>query len=271
MHILFLGTGPAVAIPRPGHRDPACRDARRGGKSARTRSSALLTVGGKNILIDCSPDFLKQARRARLTRLDAAALTHAHADAAGGLGDLARWLRNRRQTPLPVYAERAVWQRIARNCRVPNKLGLALTKEFIWRPITPGRTFNIFGLQVTPLRVRHSMTPGFPTVGYLFGRSFAYLSDAGALPAEAARRLKGVKTLVLDGALFFGRRMPAHLNEEQAIEMAERLGVGELILTQIGHSYPPHAEAEQVSRAFLRKRKSGLSVRLAYDGMQIKP
>ena len=88
MTLTFLGTGPAAAIPRRGCRCSACVDARRGGKSRRTRSAVLVMDGKTAILIDAGPDILGQLKRERIRRFDAVLLTHGHSDATGGLRDL---------------------------------------------------------------------------------------------------------------------------------------------------------------------------------------
>ena len=92
--LTILGSGPAIAIPRPGHRDRTCREARKpGSRSRRMRSSILIKYRGRNILIDIGPDILEQLELAKIKKPDAALLTHAHSDAAGGIDDLALFLR----------------------------------------------------------------------------------------------------------------------------------------------------------------------------------
>ena len=54
----------------------------------RLRPSALLTVDGKNILIDAGPDFRTQALKYHIESLDGVIFTHAHHDHTAGIDDL---------------------------------------------------------------------------------------------------------------------------------------------------------------------------------------
>jgi phosphoribosyl 1,2-cyclic phosphate phosphodiesterase len=57
MKMVLLGTGDAAGCPKMGCWCPACRDARKGGKSRRMRFSVLVHNEGKVALIDVSPDI----------------------------------------------------------------------------------------------------------------------------------------------------------------------------------------------------------------------
>jgi len=60
--------------------------------------------GGKNVLIDTTPDFREQAIREQISRLDAVLYTHGHADHILGLDDL-RPLTFHRNGRIPLYAQ----------------------------------------------------------------------------------------------------------------------------------------------------------------------
>ena len=55
---LILGTRTSTGIPTIGVDKPVCKSS--DFKDNRMRSSVVLQIGGKNILIDCSPDFRQQ-------------------------------------------------------------------------------------------------------------------------------------------------------------------------------------------------------------------
>tara|TARA_A100001011_G_scaffold380294_1_gene447429 strand:- start:4255 stop:5007 length:753 start_codon:yes stop_codon:yes gene_type:complete len=57
-------------------------------KNFRTRSSVLIQINNKNILIDTSPDLRNQLYDAKCTNIDAVLYTHVHSDHTSGLPDM---------------------------------------------------------------------------------------------------------------------------------------------------------------------------------------
>ena len=90
MRLRFLGTGASGGTPGRGR--------------SRRQESSLVVDAGVRIVIDVTRDFERQSA---LEDLDAVLLTHAHADACGGVAQLRRWLRARDMERLPLYASAA--------------------------------------------------------------------------------------------------------------------------------------------------------------------
>jgi phosphoribosyl 1,2-cyclic phosphate phosphodiesterase len=269
--LTILGSGPAFGIPRPGHTDITCRDARRkGSRSRRMRSSLFAKYRGHNILIDAGPDILEQLQMAKVKKPDAVFLTHAHADAAGGLDILASTLRGTNEKPFSLYAEPAVLCRVKKIFSLFHARPETVSKYVILKTVKPGRPVSLFGLKIIPIRVAHSLTPGFPTVGYIINKKFAYISDFAAITPRSMKFLKKINILFLDAAMWFGTKMAAHQNTAQAIELGQKLGVKKLYLTQIGHNYPPHKIAQKEINKYCKKNKIKFPAILAYDGLKIK-
>lgn len=263
MELRFLGTGPAVGIPRPGHSDLACINARKGGKSRRKRSSALLRDGRTILLVDAGPDVIEQLEDAGADSIDAVFLTHGHSDACGGLNMLNRWAsRQSSGTKIPVMTDPVTLKRLQK--RFPNLSCLQLIAIRPFDKVAIGKT------NIIPFTVKHS--PSAPTFGFLFGKKLAYASDLADIPAESQKYLRGVNTFVIDGTFYFGKKvLPSHLTTDEAIAWGRALNARRLFLTQIGHTYPPHAEAERRLRQYLREQKvTKPSVKLAYDGLTIR-
>ena len=61
MRLIFLGTGTSTGVPQLNCNCEVCRST--DPADSRMRASAIVEVGGKNILIDCGPDFREQMLR----------------------------------------------------------------------------------------------------------------------------------------------------------------------------------------------------------------
>ena len=257
MELLFLGTGPAEAIPRMGHTDAICKDALRPhSKSRRLRSAALLRLRETSILIDAGPDIGYQLASHRVQHIDAVLLTHAHLDAGGGLKTLAAWAEAAGRI-LPVYTETATQKRYG------------TFPHLQYRFVKSGGTVKIGALSVRFLRVRHSLQPGFPTLGFRIGK-FAYASDVASITSSTLKHLQGVRTFVLDAAFWFAQKYRGHLTPDKSIKYAQWLGVEHLVLTQTGHTYPPHTDAERALKAYTKSHAPDLKITLAHDGLRLR-
>jgi phosphoribosyl 1,2-cyclic phosphate phosphodiesterase len=255
MQVLLLGTGPASGVKGRG-------------RTARTRSSALVSWKGFNLLIDCSPDFEKQIKREKIEKIDAVILTHAHRDATGGIGKL--------PPEVPIYAERQTIRQISRRFK---------TQRSSWYFLQPAKNVRIGPFSITPFRVLHSYPPKFPTLGFRVDGSFSkrtgflskregllvYASDVREIPKESWRFLKNADVLVLDAAFWFGYRLPNHFSIEEAIEIGKKAGAKKLVLTQIGNTYPPHERAEEEIKKYgsASLTTGGKNIILGYDGLKL--
>ena len=260
MRLTILGSGSSKGISRVGHRDALCVDARKkGSKSRRRRSSALVEQAGRRILIDVSPDFLSQMKRARVSRLDAVLLTHAHADATGGLSDLGKWIRLRRHDPVTLYAHPDTIRRLRRS----------FPKSIIPIPVRPFRMITIAGMNIRFIPVRHGMR-GIATYGFRFGRRLFFASDMDATSPAGIKIIHGTPTIILDGAFWEDKRLRGHFSVPDTLEFAKTIRPRRLIITQSGHSFPPHNLAEAEIRRLAKQKSCPFPVKLAYDGMKIE-
>ena len=87
MQVTFLGTGTSTGIPQIGCTCSVCTST--DPRDSRLRTSAIVEIEGKNILIDCGPDFRQQMLRFHIKRIDAVLVTHIHYDHTGGIDDFA--------------------------------------------------------------------------------------------------------------------------------------------------------------------------------------
>lgn len=253
MNFTFLGTGTSTGVPMIGCSCPVCTS--EDSRDQRMRASAVLDDGENIVLIDTTPELRFQALRAKLTRLDAVLLTHAHADHIMGFDDLRRFCVQR-TTPLPVYGSEET-------LTVMRKIFDYAFQEY---PTSPGYVharampisgpFEVGKWRFTPLPVPHgTMT----VLGFLIEHSgikrAAYLSDCSEVPESLNPLLEHVPNLIIDGLR--DRPHPTHLSIDASIAIGQRLGAQRVWLTHLCHEVL-HAQRE----AALPKH-----ARIAYDGL----
>lgn len=218
----------------------------------------MVEARGKRTLFDVSPDVLTQLGREGVRMVDVMFITHGHADSIGGVYDLVRLMSKQRHKST-LYVERETWEQFSEVSRHV-KPWVAV------KYLTPGVSVQACGTRVTPFRVPHSMTEGFPTLGFRIGKDLAYVSDASSVPKNVAPYLREVKHCILDGCMWFGKKIASHMTVDKTLTTARRLQVEHLYITQISHTYPSYTEAWWKIRAFCNKQKITIPVTLAYDG-----
>jgi len=193
-------------------------------------------AGRRQVLIDASPDLRHQALRARLSRLDAVMITHAHADHVFGLDDLRRFTAAM-DHPLEVYAEPPVHDALGRmfehifhrHRNVNDSFVASLTPL----ALTTDRPVELYGATWTPVRLMHGRLPihGFRVEHG--GGSLAYCTDVSSIPPESYALLQNLDVLVIDGLR--PRHHPTHLSTEQALDVIAELRPNRAFLTHVAH------------------------------------
>ena len=134
MKITFLGTGTSQGIPVIGSKHPVCLSD--DPKDKRLRSSALFEWDGKNIVIDCGPDFRRQMLDSSCDRVDAIFFTHEHNDHVSGLDDIRPFYFN--QGNIPIYAGKRVINALKRRFDYIFKMNAAdLANQSGYRALVP--------------------------------------------------------------------------------------------------------------------------------------
>ena len=250
IQITFLGTGTSTGIPQIGCTCPVCTST--DPKDNRLRTSAMISVNGKNILIDCGPDFRQQMLRSHLRRIDAVLITHIHYDHTGGIDDLRPFGENRM---LPIYMESSVAEGIRNRLpycfadhRYPGVPNIML-QEIGMEP------FTIEGITVTPIRVMHYK---LPILGYRIG-GLAYITDALTIPETEYEKLEGVDVLVINAL----RKQPhlSHQTLNEALQVIGRVNPREAYLVHMSHHMGLTAEVE---------KELPPHVHFAYDGLTVE-
>src|SRR5437660_6606817 len=113
LRITVLGSGTSMGVPTIGCHCEVCSS--NDPRDNRLRPSILIRYGGRNVLIDTTPDFRTQALRAKINRLDAILFTHEHADHIMGLDDV-RPFNFRQKGAIPIFGSEETLAAIRRTC-----------------------------------------------------------------------------------------------------------------------------------------------------------
>ncbi len=250
--IEFLGTGTSTGIPVIGCGCEVCRSADSHDK--RLRASAIVRVAGKNILIDCGPDFREQMLRATSCDLDMALLTHSHYDHVGGIDDLRPYCY---PDHFPIYAQQNVLDDLM--ARVPycfSRNPYPGVPQFHLNMTDAEHPIDIDGLHIEALPIWHYK---LLVNGYLVGEHLAYITDAKTIDDAVVERLKGIDVLVINSL-----RMSPHLSHmslDETLETVSKIQPKQTYLIHMSHDMGRH---EDVSKLLPK------GVDFAYDGLVVK-
>ena len=254
LKITVLGSGASFGTPVVSCHCPVCKSDNP--RNRRLRPSILVETASHQLLIDCGPDFRRQALRAGIERLDAVFLTHNHADHLCGVDDL-RIFNYRTHKAVDVYCNKLVEDTLRRSHPYFFEDGLYESGANVM-PMLNVITFEEpveFGqLRVTPVPVLHGQ---LPILGFRFN-DFAYITDCKTISPESLKLLEGLDVLILNALRL--KPHSVHLNLHEALELAAQLRPRQTFLTHMTHEI----EHEAVN-ASLPDNCS-----LAYDGQLIE-
>ena len=204
-------------------------------------------MDGKNILIDCGPDFRQQALRAGFNHLDAVLLTHEHIDHIGGIDDL-RPFGN-----VNIYAGQrtiASVYKVFSYCFNNSYPGIPkLTLHEI-----ENQPFQVCGIDILPIKAYHYKLPVF---GYRIG-NMAYLTDFKTIEPAEEQKLLNLDVFVVDALRH--KEHISHVNLQEALELIRRIAPKKAYLIHLCHDMGLHAKEELLLPP---------NVYFAYDGLVV--
>jgi phosphoribosyl 1,2-cyclic phosphate phosphodiesterase len=252
LKITFLGTGTSQGVPVIACKCGTCRS--NDMRDKRLRTSALIEINGKNILIDAGPDFRQQLLRENITQLDAILISHEHKDHIGGLDDV-RAINYVTGKAIDIYAERRTLNAIE------SDFAYAFSEERY--PGVPemnlheinGNTFIVAeNIEVIPIRVMHLHLPIY---GFRI-ENLTYITDANSISNSEIEKIKGSQALVLNALR--KKKHLSHYSLCEAIDLANNINIPQVYFTHISH---------QMGRHDVESKLLPLGMHFAYDGLSI--
>ncbi|NEN23135.1 MBL fold metallo-hydrolase [Cryomorpha ignava] len=253
MKLTFLGTGTSQGIPVIGCKCEVCTSV--DVRDDRLRTSAMIEIDQKILVIDTGPDFRQQMLRAKPGRVDAVIFTHEHKDHVAGLDDI-RPFNFQTGMPLNVYASDRVEEALKREYHYVfnDALKYPGVPEVNLHKISAQSAFSIGDTEIIPIEVLHYK---LPVLGFRI-KDMAYITDANFISEKEKVKLQGLDVLVLNALR--KKTHISHFNLQEAIDLSQELGAKRTYLTHISHLMGKH---EDVSKELPP------NVFLAYDGLVV--
>ena len=252
MKVTFLGTGTSQGVPLIACQCQVCRSDDTHDK--RLRTSVMVEVNNKVIVIDSGPDFRQQMLREKVQRLDALIFTHAHKDHIAGMDDIRAFNYISNQV-IDVYADLLVQKAIHREFPyVFEEFKYPGVPEINLHTIE-NTMFIAADTEIIPIDVMHL---NLPVKGFRIG-DFTYITDANYISESEKDKVKGSRILVLN-ALRKEDHI-SHFNLYEAIALARDIGAEQTYFTHISHQLGLHHEIESILPD---------GINLAYDGLSLK-
>lgn len=247
--ITFLGTGTSTGVPVVACDCPVCTSPDSHDK--RYRTSALITIGDTNLVIDSGPDFRTQMLINKVQDIHAILYTHGHRDHIAGLDDIRgfNYILNKKihlyGAPRTMEAIKTEFPYIFSNSRYFGAPQVTIHH-------IDNEPFFVNGIHIIPIRVLHNKLPIF---GFRIG-NLTYITDANYISPEELNKIKGSTVIVLN-ALRNSKHI-SHFSLPEALDIITTLNPQRAYLTHISHFMGCHNTIETSLPAH---------VHLAYDGL----
>lgn len=250
--LLFLGTGASSGVPVIGCDCEVCRS--KSPFNKRLRTSALLKIGDKRLLIDAGPDLRQQALTHHIRHLDGVLFTHTHQDHTAGIDDL-RTFAYRSEKPLPCLASETTASELhtryyfmfeSKSHEKHPRLSL------VTLPDDEGET------EFQGVKLRYFTYPqiGMKVNGFRFG-NLAYVTDVEKVTPELIAQTRGAEILIVSALRHTHSFM--HITVDQAVDFAHQVGAKMTYLTHLSHELD-YSKTNTILPE---------EVKLAYDALEI--
>lgn len=229
--ICLLGTGASLGVPRLGCHCPVCKST--DPKWKRSRTSALVRLGDKQILIDAGPDFRRQALSNDIEKIDALLITHVHYDHVGGIDDL-RALIYQNKGPIPIYGSAESIEEVKRRFHYLFIPKPDAPKELLLHPLEADE--GQFSFEGIPIQYFTFYQRKMKVTGFRIGK-MAYVTDIKQYELSILEHLKDLDLLVLSA--LSTKESVMHLTLEESIAFAQKTKAKKTLLVHLSHDVDP--------------------------------
>lgn len=245
LKITILGCGPSTGVPVIGCKCDICLSDSAYNK--RMQSAIIIEQNNTKILVDFGLDIRHQLIRSDTSYLDAAILTHAHADHCGGI-DVLKIFRFLHHKPLTIFMTKETYDIIYRSADY-----LIDQKYFHIELVNPYDEIMINNLKIQCFTQDHG---SIDSLG-MRASDFVYSCDVRHFPQKSEQYLQNINTWIVDCRDYTSNNNHAGL--EQIIAWNEEFKPKKIFLTNMHHNIDYHKIINQLPK----------NIFPAYDGQVI--
>lgn len=248
----FIGTGSSAGVPVMTCNCRICHS--KDPKNQRFRTSAVVQLGSKRLLIDAGPDIRQQVIRFDIPVIDALFVTHTHYDHVAGMEEL-RTFNFRKEAPIPCYLSAESMEAIKKlfYYHFIRRENSNYTAQFDYTVLDkPAGVDHILGQEVSYFSYTQG---GMGVLGLKIG-GLAYVTDIKEYDESIFDYLRNVEVLVVSAQRF--GRSSIQFSFDEAISFIERVAPKRAYLTHLSHEIE-HQHAESLLPP---------EIRIAYDGLK---
>ena len=259
--VTILGCGTSTGVPILGCKCKVCQSTDLRNKRLRTSVIIETTNQKKKILIDTTPDLRTQLLRENISSIDAAIVTHDHADHVHGIDDLRPYTFN---SFMEIHTNNETAENLI------SKFSYIFQRETVFanKPILGGGIphlklslvtqghFKIANETFSFLELPHGHTK---TLGIIHS-NMAYLTDCLEISESHLKILEEAKLelLIIDCLRYAPHS--THLHLDKTLEYVRKISPNMTVLTHLGH------EMDYVDLTSQLRKQGIKNVFPAYDG-----
>lgn len=239
LEVTILGCGSSLGVPVIGCNCQVCKSDSHYNK--RTRSAIFIRSNQTKILVDFGFDIKHQLIREKIGDIDAAILTHEHADHVSGIDEL-RAVVFYQARPLPIYTDKATMESLERryNYLFSNNNQRHIPQRLVPKPVDFFSKITVGDIEIQFFKQDHGP---IDSLGIKIG-DFIYSSDVIDFPAESQEFLYNAGIWVIDCLSYNSDDCHAGLNK--ILEWQKKYQPKQIFLTNMSHLIDYHKIIEML-------------------------